>query len=482
MKIEQYYDLLAKLIRKFLDGPMDIEDIMAYPNAQKNLLETELDILFEKDEGLIDRIKNAIEREDFHFIDLLCLISKLDEYAYEQYEHWLIRQGFEFQECIQLEGLNSAKNQLDTEILLIPRYSCMWEGKSRYANHCTDINLLLKHSYVVVLKNGKVAGKYRVKNYIMDKTLFASSLNEQNESVACIGLSPLMENIKLAIRFYTKLTSMKKMNCFSVKKHNVQTERIMIEQVKKVIRKADEMGSEILVFPEMIGTDHMPEEVSGMLSDKPLENIKICVLPSIWQEDISPKKKNTNSSYILDYCGDILFAQEKLKRYPLGKDGECYYEDIVVGDIVNLIHIMGYGSVAVLICKSELDEDVRNMLIKDLNVKLLLCPSWSSGESYEFETSIMGGAERCCNTVWCNTCSALKRKEGAGRVVGIITGYGKNHKFSQLDLRNRRFPEDGTCNHQCKEGCIFRGFIYGTEYPPEESETEGEEWEGIKKI
>ena len=112
IKIEQYYDLLAKLIRKFVDESMDIEDIMAYPHAQENLLEIQINKLFETGEGLIDRIENAVKRKDFPSIYLSHLISKLDEYAYERYEHWLIRQGFEFEEYTQLEGLNSAKNQL----------------------------------------------------------------------------------------------------------------------------------------------------------------------------------------------------------------------------------------------------------------------------------------------------------------------------------------------------------------------------------
>lgn len=146
---------------------------------------------------------------------------------------------------------------------------------------------------------------------------------------------------------------------------------------------------------------------------------------------------------------------------------------------------------AIAICRSELDQNIRDLLVKRLNTKLILCPSWSEGSSYEFETSFLAGAEMACNVAWCNTCSAMKNKNQKEndygektqdeQTVGIITVFGKNKKRNKLSLDECRFT-NGDCRNQCEGGCIFSKRIYGI-VPREnkEEEYDGQNGAGSEK-
>ncbi len=492
-KIQEYYDVIAQAIRTFLDQQPDAGDIYAMPCNTEKLLEREIIELLNTKYSCPVSILKSLEQRDSYFIKVF--IVKLEEHAYRLFEKWMLKWSADFDDCREIDGLNSVQNQFETRLLLMPKFRCMWEGNSGQSNHCLDVNTFLRHSYVAELENGKIGGKYKVKNYVMNTSLYAGCLDSQNENTLTAGLSPVTEHISLSCQTYIKNKNGRETNCFSVNMHDDKTEKELVDQIQNVLRKADERGIEVFVFPEMLGTNQMPEKIAAMLQEKSLDSIKFFVLPSIWEN-------NTNRSYVLNYCGDIIFVQDKLKKYPWPdtETGEYYNEDIIEGDVIHLIHITGYGSVAVLICRSELDTASREILIQTLNVKLLLCPSWSPGSSHEFEVSIMGGAEKCCNTVWCNTCSALRDKNSSDKVVGIISGYGKNKQLSQLDFHHRKFPEESIdieaesfriagitdsgerqrlnekieneriCKHCCSQGCIFQEKIYGTDCLPEEEE------------
>lgn len=495
-QFKRYYDELAKLIQEWLAMSYEIKQIQACTkdpqdsSQNSNTLETLLDN---------ENASVFLRQKKWNPFQLSVLITKLDQYAHEQYKKDLDLLSFDFDDTIQMNGLNSEQNQKETDILLIPRSTCIWEGKSGQANHRESINELLRYCCCVELKNGLVDGKYQIKNHVLLTGLYGISLDQENELSVTMGLSPVTEHISLEHDTYTRKINNVEINYFSVRKHGVQAEKFLVDAVKKIIKKADAFGSEIFVFPEMLGTENMRAEVSSMLQTEPLKNMKFFVLPSVWFRHNNIKEaKNTNKSCVMNYCGDVLFEQDKLKEYTYQDQNDPhsrFIEDIVTGSVIHMIHAEGFGSAAVLICRSMLDTDMRTVLMQKLNVRLLLCPSWTPGSSYEFKTSFMHGAECCCNTVWCNTCSALRHKKDPKKEVGIITGYGKNMEYSQLNLDGRIFPAESICDendneknrklcldrytksfnkricrHHCADGCIFQEKIYGTDYEPEEEE------------
>ena len=247
---------------------------------------------------------------------------------------------------------------------------------------------------------------------------------------------------------------------FMVDEMNIQEQDELVSLIEIAIRQADEAGNKILVFPEMLGTHRMKEIIKDRLNDENLRNLHFIVFPGIW--DKKGKHKNTNVSYVIDFEGNEWFGQHKLREFPLENEEGTFLEDIIEGKQIHLIHYKEYGSIAIAVCRSELDSDIKDLLMNKLNVKLILCPSWSTG-SHEFSRSILTGVEKNCNAVWCNTCSALSNKKVNKENVGIITSFGKNRNYSRIDLNECKFPKDN-CRMDCENGCLFSKKIFGTDY------------------
>ena len=230
-----------------------------------------------------------------------------------------------------------------------------------------------------------------------------------------------------------------------------------------MLKKASIKQIEILVFPEMLGNRNILSKTRSFLENNNFNYPKIIVFPSIWEKG---EEYNRNYNCVINYEGTVLFEQDKLRRFSL--DNNCI-EDIREGKVINILHIEGYGNIGVLICRSELDNEIRHILIHTLGVKLILCSSWTPGVSYEFATSIMAGAVYGCNTVWCNSCSALRDKQFIKKEIGIISPYGKNKIYSHTTLDDYTFPKEN-CSHNCESGCIYDDKIFGIDYRVEKNE------------
>lgn len=471
---EWLYDRIA-LIASILINEFDAEKMYAFP---QDSLQDSQEYLNSFENYGTDNLRLSldalIEKHRNDYVFLRTLLERLDEKAYLEREEELWMSDLSFDDFRCIAGLNSSMSREKLGLLVIPQYECIWSGHSRDENHTVSINTFLKHCFCVPLRNGKVCGKYTVENYIMEPALYGIQLDCHNRLTVSIGISPVTENISLSYRTYPRTESGSPVNYFRVLPFDSPVARTLTDQILRIIRDADEAGADVFVFPEMLGSSDMITGITEKLASDPLQNIKLVVMPSIWSE--SGDGGHTNISYLINYCGDILFGQDKIKPFPLKhRDGNIYLEDIQQCEILRLLHCQGYGTVAIAICRSELDADTKKLLMHDLNVKLLLCPSWSTG-SFEFESSVMTGAELNCNTVWCNTCSALSDKSRSDKVVGIITNYGKNRIFSEKDLTSRKFPvsEDRgcpgrrSCDHLCENNCYDIQKIYGTDFIDEE--------------
>lgn len=474
-KIEEVYDTMA-VILQHLNCHADAEKLYASSVLSKERHEAKLRKLFEGRKELDGRKGELLfDKNKTDFVFLTVLLSFLDEKAYQLRKRRWETDIFSFDDMICTDGLNSARSQKQTQLAILPRYSCIWEGHSRESNHVLDMNIYLEYSYFVELDGGKINGQYKIRNHILDPGIYGVCPDIQRELFVTAGLSPISKNIVLDVQTYEEKTAEYESNYFTVEPLNSKSVKDVKQILKKVLQDADQDEVDFLVFPEMLGTESMIRELASELEKAPLRNIKFFVAPSVWEKE--EKHNNTNTSYVINYEGNLLFGQDKLKPFPMKWDKNIYMEDIKRCDTIHIIHCSGYGSIAVPICRSELDEVVKDILVRRLNVKLLLCPSWSTG-SYEFEISIMSGAERCCNTVWCNTCSALTDKKADEKVIGIITGYGKNKIFSDNSFSKRRFPvkewkedEKGRGCSNCREkGCYYVKRIYGTDFSEDELE------------
>lgn len=470
----ELYDCMAVIIRHLLNKGFKPDEAGAIALDSRMDMEERIEELLAENSFSLTDLESLLGICGGNLMLLFLFLQRMDEMAAKQLEDGLWKKKMNFEPFQCMDSLNSQDNRNKTNIMILPRYACIWEGKSRERNHLTDINTFLYHSYYVETRAGKIEGKYTVKNYILNPQYFALCMNEQNELFLPISVSPLTDDVMLKDIRYRQKKKGADINYFMIEELAEAVQNKLGVYIERVMRKADQNGDKILVFPEMLGTEKMKQAIIGKIKEENFKNLHFLVFPSIWEK--KGKHRNHNVAYVLDCEGNEWFGQDKLKRFSWPVEEESFLEDIVEGKELHIIHCEGYGSIAVAICRSELDQDVRNLLMQRLNVKLILCPSWTPGNN-EFERSIMTGTERACNVAWCNTCSALDTSAQEKRTVGIITSFGKNRGFSKLSLDGCRFP-DGDCKSECKNGCLFSGKIYGTEYKEsimEEGENNG--WE-----
>ena len=467
--ITQLYDFMACIIRSFLDNK-NVSIDMLYAEAAKK----EEDVYWD---WPLDGSEDSLTDID---IDTKSDLQKLDALQWADWRAGKAREEFLWEEgvlapaILHMDGLNSEESRKKTNILLLPRYKCIWEGESREENHRIDINSLLRDSFYVEILNGKVNEKYTPVLHLLNPQFFNICMREENTLFLSLAVSPVTDQVKIDegknYRKYEDEDNGIKQKWFAIDNlYDKQTEDAVTQYIKTVVCKAAEGGNQILVFPEMLGTEAMKDSVVGFIKNLGINPLQFIVFPSIWK--FKENHKGHNTSYFIDGNGNEWFGQEKLRRYPM-KDGDktIFWEDIEEGEKVHLVYGQGYGCMAIAICRSELDQNIRDMLIKQLNVKLILCPSWSSGSSYEFEASLLAGAEMSCNVAWCNTCSALENTKQGEEVrngeaqdeqtVGIVTVFGKNKTRSRLSLDEGRFT-NSACKAACDGGCIFSKVIYG---------------------
>lgn len=456
---EEYYDLMAQIIcdvlhlEGFQPEALDVIET----NEEQGLDEEAQQIIgSEDDQELLRLVKQKVgeQCEDGYF--LLILLQKLDQIANRKLKKYIERNAI--YDHFEIESLNSQKSVEETGIMLIPRFQCEWNGISRERNHLTNINSFLEYSFFVNKTGGLFQNGYKLKNIILNPKYYDCTRDELGKMHLVVGLSPVSKNVELKVKYFKRVEDGHNVQCFQIESFDEKTEEEIISSVISTIEEAEKNGIQILIFPEMLGSIKLLERAKERIQNLLLQNIQIVVLPSMWEKGQNGEK-GTNISYVINYCADELFGQEKLRCYVHEADGKKYREDISEGKSVFLVHVKGIGSLAILICRSELDIDIRTMLQYELNTKMILCPSWTQGHN-EFERSIMTSSELNCNVAWCNCCSAISKEKFQNRIVGIITAYGKNKEESTNELKDRCFPKD-KCDEKCIDGCLFWERIYG---------------------
>ncbi len=457
--VTELYDFMARIIRFFLDRE-DISIDALYAGAAEREEALYWDWMLDGNEDSLMCI-DIDEKPDLLLLDAL---QQADQLACEKREDFLWEEGVLAPGIRYMDGLNGEKNREKTNILLLPRYKCIWEGESREEHHRIDINSLLEDSFYVEIEDGKVDGKYTVAVHFLNPHFFDICMKEENTLFLSLAVSPVTDRVKIDgrnCRKYVEEDNGIKVGWFVIHDlYDGQMEETVTQSVKTAVSRADENGDQILVFPEMLGTEAMKESVVEYIKSEEKSHLQFVVFPSIWE--FRENHEGHNTAYFIDGNGNEWFGQEKLRRFPLrDKKNKIFWEDIEEGKEIHLVYGKRYGCMAIAICRSELDQNIRDMLMKRLNVKLVLCPSWSSGSSYEFETSFLTGAEMSCNVAWCNTCSALvSEKQQDEQIVGIVTAFGKNREKSKLSLDERRLT-NSDCRIGCEGGCIFSKRIYG---------------------
>ena len=349
-------------------------------------------------------------------------------------------------------GLNSVKNQADTKQMILPRCITMWEGSGEDREfESENFNRFLKHSRHFNMTGAYAEKKYQVNCYYIDKIKAVHpDAVRRGENSLIVGMSPMFCDFAL------KEKDGKDKDWFIPKPWTKSEKTKIKKSIIDTINKAEENRVNILVFPEMLGYPKLKEEICSYLKGITLTYLKLIVLPSAWE---FLGDKGTNTSCLLQTSdGAEIFSQGKLISFS-DRHGHKT-EALIPDDTINLLFDEIHGCMGIMICRSALEKRIRDLVVNDFGVKLLIVPSWSP-EEYAFKRALPSVADVNCNIVWVNTCSALGNKKLGEKSVCMITQVCKFP--GKENLEPTEFFPIKDCNKECTKGeaCLFVASIGG---------------------
>lgn len=221
-------------------------------------------------------------------------------------------------------------------------------------------------------------------------------------------------------------------NVFGMKK---VLEDIFIERYRKIINKAINNKLDILMFPEMLMSEKVLEEIKNLRDGN---DSMLIVAGSIWYD-------RKNISYILDNYGDNILAY--YKKNPFLYENQ-YYEDLnpELNKHFKIIEIKGFGRIGIGICKDLLKQSVKDFN-KKIGANIILFPAYSKSDDLKSEARELS-EQAGSIIVFANTCSALD-KDKKTKDVGFLSFPYKN----QNGKRDARFWDynGSNCNGSCEE-------------------------------
>ena len=356
----------------------------------------------------------------------------------------LRRKEQEFQQMHYCVVLN--KNREATGIGLLPRCGCVWERKHRLSHSYDHLDNFLH--YFLLLENA-ILGEIIDIHYFLSAETFPH-FRENN------GLRIAATPLRLAPHYvydYFEEDSIARFRIVHDPRHAEADDARIWEK----ICQAAAAQTDIIVFPEMVGTPQTPASIAARLRAlDPKERQQfpgMTILPSYFQN-------GQNTAVILDREGRVICRQTKQNPFRKEKDGQQYLEAIKANCVVNIFHYEGIGRFAVLICKDMLTTHYLEQIMRCFKLTLLFVPSNSTG-SYDFRQSFDVCAHDDCNVVWINTCAALVpgKEENFENIGHVRKRIGRRDDDSQRLTKMPICP--GAFQGECAGDCLFFETIKG---------------------
>lgn len=387
------------------------------------------------------KINYIIKERDI--ISCAVLLFYMDKWIYSSYTTF---ENLEYDaECY--ESLND--NASDTHIAILPKIYCNWD-KKKITDEWEQIL-----SYFYFVDYTKLKGM-RFKNYRLDSNVVFGI----NSDVLKIAISPLTKEktVNFSVPYTRKNHKTGAVqNLFRVE--NVSNESELEKLIIEDIINAGKARANILVFPEMLGTENMLNDILTSLRNNSTDTIPpLIVFPSIWKKS-GNDSDNTNRSCIIYDGEEVLFEQYKRVCFKYAKEGFDVYEDISLSEKYNeihMLHIDGIGRFCVIICYDYLENQNRSLIMENMYPTLVCSPSFSTG-SFDFSILSEKYFNNSCNWIWCNTCSASNETKNKNNfdIVGIVTTLNKHNDQKRNDSFKQKFDGVGQCTRQDCINCLF---------------------------
>lgn len=320
------------------------------------------------------------------------------------------------------EALND--NGDDTGVYILPFVSSITipqdpnESKNKKPNRWGDrfntgINSLLASGSVYYIDREDLPEGYRLSNTIINNYHHWSKNKKDGEKIKGIRIAFAPVTVKNHLRVI-KLNN-GRYGCFDVKicEQNELDEAIDAAYVSAVLHEAD-----IVVFPEMLGTDRFrigdeDRQRRNPFSDKVRELEELGYQMQPWMV-LSPTRSEDGRNIIgvRDEGGGLLAVVDKQHSFVYSEDQdqgmEEKWREILDNKqkILHIIHVPEVGRITFAVCVDLLHEDYTSMLAGVLKSTLILCPSYTPGRTL-FRMKQASEWEYGCALLWGNTCSAL---------------------------------------------------------------------------
>ncbi len=367
-------------------------------------------------------------RETNHKEELVFLVKALDSFLedtvygcmpVDQEQYWFQSLNDNYDEC---------------KICLLPRLKCGWEHESRDAYTSYNMDYYLRNFYYLHKEDLQ---DYKAQHILMPRELFREAVSRGELRVMVSPVSG-KEIIKVS-KPYTRDNT-----CYvSVDPMKKEDEKHLKENLDKILERGTAKQTDILLLPEMLGTEEIAEELGDVVYGGNGPCLTIC--PSIWKE-------HRNFCRILDDTGENICEQQK--HYGVDLKRWSAKEDIESDRIIYILHCDGIGRIAVAICKDFLITKYLRILVEKLKVNLLLVPSFTK-QDYQFEALSSKYIELDCNVIWVNACAARwLEQSGEMQASATLACLSGRHGVSRLKMGINDLCQG---NYECKGTC---GYIY----------------------
>lgn len=431
MTLKDYFNFMAQLIHNIHDQ----DDYIHYFTKSLSWYEMISDSIEENIPSLFQNVTsntlslyelkqievNVLDKMIHAYLEQLddenttCGIMKLLEKMDELVKQLVQRELFLTQPEIKtIDALND--NYEETRIAILPYVDSAWQRKGRSSQHGYTINHCMHDLYYIELDHLKLPSTtdylQTIHVLVYPDTLYKA----QSRDSLIVSISPVT---KCEIIEEIKRQEDKNGNCYFEVKGLKNSEHIM-HCVLSDIDAAVTRETDILIFPELLGSESLNEKVlekvkTGSRGEYP----SFIILPSVW-------KQNKNVADILLGSGLAVFKQSK--QIPMVFEGAC--ENIHPDNTLYVIHCPGIGRICVLICKDMLSQKYLDIVLNDIRASLIIVPSFSTG-SFDFRNAMVRCQAFDCHVAWINSCAALHldpQKEKNFKTVGMMlhSGYESN--------------------------------------------------------
>jgi len=450
-QIKKLYDVMALVLKKILISTNE-HDFEKMRNLEEDYvvkitetLKTKFPDLFDKETMNVAEIsepslmKTTLTDDLIKYTavsqnkeELIFLAKNLDSFLEDTFYDCIPPD----QEQLRFHCLNT--NHLDCGIYLLPRIACRWEHLNRDAYTSYNIFYYLRNFYFVTSAD---MDEYTAEHILMPRNLFRDALQRGRLSIVVSPITNL--NIVEATEPYSRDNT----RWISIKPMKPELEQKIQSNTLDVLQKAVFEEADLLVFPEMLGTEAIVQSLGSELDLRESINDnaypRLTISPTVWQ-------MNRNFCTIFNDVGDTICEQQKHHGVDLKLGQHQVKEDIHSDQKIYILHCYGIGRIAIMICKDFLITSYLKILAEKLRVTLLIVPSFT-GTDYQFELLSSKYGDLDCGVIWINTCaSRWLNKPGemkAAVTLAFLPGKTgiKKSKTTQTDLCGNRQHCDHTC-------------------------------------